>query len=744
MAMYNYTPNTNYYGADEEEERRRREQEQLAADDAARLAKIQTPAPPMVEQAGVPVAGAVAPEPEPIKQTITYDPVSGEQRMKIEGNARDLSAENPLTPTLTMPGAVSPEQMAQQQAAAEQQQREAQQAQQQQVVEQQQPVIPPEQAQPAAAPEMPQLPQPGASVQVAGPAQMPTAPAQPYTGPGQGEEAQTVGQAQFAPQQPQQPEQPPATDPMAMFTAAVGDTNRLLQIYNDKSIDPALRRMAGREASRQLKAETEQVEAENKVKTMTPNEVQRELRKSDEEGSWTKRVIFGLLNMQGAMAAEDAKLGIGAKFQSTNLNGQPVEIKVRADGKAMEGYNAQTLEPLSKKELVAATAQMAVLKGAQAATGTRVRDSKGTEWSQVPTTQGMKFYNNKGEAGVPEGRTVPISPGTDLELEQAKADIKTIAQFSGQTAQARLNAFENTNKLRADRNLPLKTLEEMGLNPDGSLIGEAVRRPGTTTQAAPVQAAPAAAAQAAPVQAAPAAATQRTPPVRAQAAPGGGVRLSVVPGGAVAPSTGGKIPTAAEMAEATKETDLNRTIREAAAKAQINVGQNLEEQKNKVRTAMPASEGNVIRILTTLNDIVTHPGLDKTVGLPRILATPLEMIPGGDQRAFAQKFKQLGGQEFLAAYNELRGGGGISETEGAKAEQAISALKDTGISPEEFKKNMWILQDAVKSGFDRQRELVGQTPKYRESPDREAAKEWLRNNPNSPKAAAIRKKLSGY
>jgi len=92
----------------------------------------------------------------------------------------------------------------------------------------------------------------------------------------------------------------------------------------------------------------------------------------------------------------------------------------------------------------------------------------------------------------------------------------------------------------------------------------------------------------------------------------------------------------------------------------------------------------------------------------------------------------------------LRGGGGISETEGAKAEQAISALKDTGISPAEFKKNMWILQDAVKTGFDRQRELIGQPVKYRESLDRENAKEWLRNNPNHPKAAGVRKTLSGF
>jgi hypothetical protein len=198
------------------------------------------------------------------------------------------------------------------------------------------------------------------------------------------------------------------------------------------------------------------------------------------------------------------------------------------------------------------------------------------------------------------------------------------------------------------------------------------------------------------------------------------------------------------MESQTKVDDLNRAIIEAAAKAKINVGQNLEEQKNKIRMTMPSSEQNANRVLATLNDIATHPGLDKTVGLPRLLATPLEMIPGGDQRAFAQKFKQLGGQEFLAAYDQLRGSGGISEIEGTKAEQAISALKDTGISPAEFKKNMWIFRDAVQTGLDKQRELIGLPPKYRESPQREEAKAWLRNNPNSAKAEAVRKMLAGF
>jgi hypothetical protein len=190
------------------------------------------------------------------------------------------------------------------------------------------------------------------------------------------------------------------------------------------------------------------------------------------------------------------------------------------------------------------------------------------------------------------------------------------------------------------------------------------------------------------------------------------------------------------------EAGLLEKTKQVESKVAIN--QNLEEQKNKVRMTLPATELNASTMLNTLNDIMTHPGLDKTIGNPLILNTPLALIPQSDRREFKQKYQQLAGQEFLAAFAQLKGGGSITEVEGLKAEQAISALKDTGISPAEFKKNAWILQDVVKRGIDSQRILVGQPPKYAEAPDREAAKEWLRNNPNHPKAAGVRNKLVGF
>ena len=518
--MYDYAPNIYGYNETEEERRRREQQEQQAQQFGAPIEPI---APLAIETA----------EPDPIKQTITYDPATGEQRMKIEGSVEDLSPDNAMTPTVSMPGAVSPEQMAQQQQpmqAPVAQPGPGQQPQQlppgvqmvngrlqlapttpvepmtpaqaEMPAQEPTPMTPAQAEMPAGEP-MPQLPQPGPAVQVAGPAQMPPA-------------------AQPAPvaQQP--------TDPIEAFTSAVGDTSRLLQIYNDKASDPELRRMAGREASRQLDSETRRADAEKRVSTMSPTEIAREMRGSSEEGSWTKRVIFGLLNMQGAMAAEDAKLGIGAKYQSTVLNGQPVMVKVRADGKPMEGFNAQTRQPLEQRDLVAAVANMTAIKGANIG-GQVYRDPVTNQTlTKVDTQQGPIYYDKAGNRTVPKGEPVPLTAGSDIATQLQIAQMRRQQQFVNMTAEARLRAFAETNAERALADMPPLTPAQMGLNANGELIGQ------PQPQVPPLQQPPGMAGGAAPAA-----------PGAAPAAPGAAPTTQRPPA-ATAPSDMAPVPAAGQ------------------------------------------------------------------------------------------------------------------------------------------------------------------------------------------------------
>jgi soluble lytic murein transglycosylase-like protein len=87
-AMGNYQGNFNAvdpYTEESEEERRLRLQREAAA-----------------QQVSAPVAPAQD-KMQPVKQTITTDPRTGKQTMKIEGSVEDLSAANPNTPTVMPP-----------------------------------------------------------------------------------------------------------------------------------------------------------------------------------------------------------------------------------------------------------------------------------------------------------------------------------------------------------------------------------------------------------------------------------------------------------------------------------------------------------------------------------------------------------------------------------------------------------------------------------------------------------------
>lgn len=603
-----------------------------------------------------------------------------------------------------------------------------------------------------------------------------------------------------------EPKAAPAPEPHVSddFRNIYNNPNALAKYMGNDANSESGRKIAGQ----LLKIQLNGVDAEAKAQdvltrmaqgdTKATNEVMRTLRK--DEGSYIKAILFSRLGLNDLAKEEQDKLSTTKKVTRSILDGVNYTTFSNNKGAIVDAYDEdgvkvsdRTLSKLNASAqkvgsknftfgdtgvIPSSKAPVVLQKNAESGlpqyvhttsgsdnkgnswkagdtyTGSetptkpkvavsaaqRIRDSKGTEWSVVPTPEGNEFYNDaNGEKGRPIGRTVPIQGGTDLELIQSKADIETQAKFKQQSAAERLKAFENTNAKRADRDLPLKSFEEMGLNPDGSIIGE--NAPPAAPRPAPV----------AQQQAAPAPATAPRPTAQAAVAPVvAPVNPAAVPGtnlppvsAAPRPATGG-IPTASQMESQTKEEDLNRKLREEREKAIIATGEDLGKKKNAITMTLPATEQNATAVLNTMKDISTHPGLDKTIGNPDVLNKVLQAIPMGDRRDFKAKYDQLKGQEFLTAYNQLRGSGGISEKEGIEATKAIAALNDTGISPKEFKKNMWIFEDAVKTGIDNQRILIGQPPKYRGTPEQEQAKTWLREHPNDARAEGVRKALVGY
>ncbi|QAZ46760.1 hypothetical protein [Mesorhizobium sp. Pch-S] len=136
-------------------------------------------------------------------------------------------------------------------------------------------------------------------------------------------------------------------------------------------------------------------------------------------------------------------------------------------------------------------------------------------------------------------------------------------------------------------------------------------------------------------------------------------------------------------------------------------GAEAEKEKGKSRGQaqfdLPRVEQNAQRSIDLLERMKTHPGRAGSTGF-------LEgLLPArsSEQVDFQGLVDQTKGQSFLEAYNTLRGGGQITEVEGAKAENAISRLGNYRLSDEEYLRAIQDLEDVIRSGVSRAKMQAG-------------------------------------
>lgn len=124
-----------------------------------------------------------------------------------------------------------------------------------------------------------------------------------------------------------------------------------------------------------------------------------------------------------------------------------------------------------------------------------------------------------------------------------------------------------------------------------------------------------------------------------------------------------------------------------------------KEKGEAVGTAqidLPRQVDNAGLALQTIDAIRKHPGRGAGTGM----TAPLGMVPGTKARGFANLVDQAKGQVFLEAFNSLRGGGQITEAEGAKATQALARL-DRYQGEADFNAALSDLEDVIKAGLSR-------------------------------------------
>lgn len=164
------------------------------------------------------------------------------------------------------------------------------------------------------------------------------------------------------------------------------------------------------------------------------------------------------------------------------------------------------------------------------------------------------------------------------------------------------------------------------------------------------------------------------------------------------------------------EYNFDKKKEELRLKNSLAIQLDEERKRNEFRVNLPTIESNVKLMLDAIDALEKSPGLNAITGNPLSISKiskggfgALGNYPGSPAANAKSKLEQIGGKNFLAAYDVLRGTGSIATAEGARAEQAIANLKTTQ-DPEEFRQSLAVLKDVVKNGLVVARQKAGELP----------------------------------
>lgn len=159
------------------------------------------------------------------------------------------------------------------------------------------------------------------------------------------------------------------------------------------------------------------------------------------------------------------------------------------------------------------------------------------------------------------------------------------------------------------------------------------------------------------------------------------------------------LTTAAQEAAKTAALAEQERIKADAAVDQA-VRTDVGKAQAEKALAAPAAIQTLQQSLDSIDALLADPGLENIVGLGSI--NPLNRIPGTAARGLIARADQIAGQSFLAAFNQLKGGGAITEKEGEAATRAIARL-DRSQSLEDYKTALNDLRDAISPAIERLR-----------------------------------------
>jgi hypothetical protein len=144
----------------------------------------------------------------------------------------------------------------------------------------------------------------------------------------------------------------------------------------------------------------------------------------------------------------------------------------------------------------------------------------------------------------------------------------------------------------------------------------------------------------------------------------------------------------------------------------------IAENKVEAERALPGAIATAEQTLTLIDEMIgdakvkrptklkfqsrvaaLQPGFTDYVGAG---VPGMRFLEGSDAASYERRQLQIEGKTFLEAFESLRGGGAITEVEGAKGQQAISRMNKAQ-SEVEYVKAARELQEVVRKGVERAR-----------------------------------------